>query len=379
MKSITILGSTGSIGQSTLKIVSHLPDCFKVVALSAHSNLTLLEQQIREYKPEVVAVADEKKATELKKRGLNVKIVFGKEGLEEVAAWQSAEFVVVAIVGLAALAPTIAAIAAGKAIGLANKEVLVSAGKLVMDLAKKFKVPLIPIDSEHSAIFQCLEGRDLKTISRVVLTASGGPFRNYSQEELSSITLEQALCHPTWKMGPKITVDSSTLMNKGLELIEAHFLFDIPPEKLDVVIHPQSIIHSLIEFIDGSVIAQLSDPNMIYPIQYALTYPERKKGMFPPFDFVKNSKLEFFPPDFQKFPALKFALDSLKSGGSLPCYLNAANEVLVDRFLKKAISWRQISDCLQKLISSHHIVSTNSIENVMTVDSQGREDALKVH
>jgi 1-deoxy-D-xylulose-5-phosphate reductoisomerase len=377
MKKLAILGSTGSIGQSTLQIVSHLPKDFKVVAISAHSNLELLEKQIHEYKPEIVCMSDEKKALELKKRAPGVKIVAGKEGLLEVASYPGADMVVMAIVGLAALGPTLAAIESGKQIALASKEVLVSAGALVMNSAKKKNVAIIPIDSEHSAIFQCLEGRDPKTIRRVVLTASGGPFRQFSEEQLTQVTLEQALNHPTWKMGPKVTIDSSTLMNKGLEVIEAHYLFDIPAEKLEVVIHPQSIIHSLVEFIDGSVLCQMSDPNMIFPIQYALTYPDRKPGMFPPFDFLKNHRLEFYPPDDKKFPSLAFASKSLKLGKSLPCYLNAANEVLVERFLNREFSWREIGEKMAKLLEAHQPVSSDSLESVLEIDALARACARK--
>lgn len=381
MKKLAILGSTGSIGKSTLQIVSHLPEDFKVVALSAHSNLDLLEEQILEYKPEIVCITDEKKALEFKKRALihnrGVKLVAGKEGLDEVASYQTADMVVMAIVGLAALGPTLAAIKCGKQIALASKEVLVSAGSLVMNLAKKNNVSIIPIDSEHSAIFQCLEGRDPQTIRRVVLTASGGPFRQFSEEQLSKVTLEQALNHPTWKMGPKVTVDSSTLMNKGLEVIEAHYLFDIPAEKLEVVIHPQSVVHSLVEFIDGSMLCQMSEPNMIFPIQYALTYPGRKQGLFAPFDFIKNSRLEFYPPDDKKFPSLAFASKSLKLGKSLPCYLNAANEVLVERFLNREFSWMEIGKKMAKLLEAHQPIPATSLESVLEIDALARSQARK--
>lgn len=378
MKSIAVLGSTGSIGKSTLKVVKHLSDQIKVKALAANSNIDLLEEQIKEFHPEIVAVQDKKKALELQKRVPHIKVVGGVEGLEEVASYNGVDFVVMAIVGLAALPPTIKAIQSGKNIGLANKEVLVSAGELVMSLAKEKNVKILPIDSEHSAIFQCLEGHDLKDVKRVILTASGGPFRKSSLEDLQKITTEMALNHPTWAMGPKITVDSSTLMNKGFEVIEAHFLFDIPVEKLEVIVHPQSIIHCLVEFLDGCVLAEMSDPLMVYPIQYALTYPERKRGMFAPFDFTKNSTLEFFPPDFNKFPALNFAFEALKVGGSFPCYLNAANEVLVERFLNRKISWVQIMERLERLLDRHTVASCQSIDSVYAVDKLAREEATLV-
>lgn len=378
MKSIAVLGSTGSVGQSTLKVAKHLSDLVEVKALTAHSNIELLEQQIKEFHPKIVGVQDKKKALELQKKVPHVKVVGGEEGLEEVASYAEVDFVVVAIVGLAALPPTIKAIESGKNIGLANKEVLVSAGALVTSLAKEKNVSILPIDSEHSAIFQCLEGHDIKDIHRVILTASGGPFRKSSLEDLKKITTEMALNHPTWKMGPKITIDSSTLMNKGFEIIEAHFLFNIPIEKLEVIIHPQSVIHCLVEFKDGCVLAELSDPLMIYPIQYALTYPERKKGSLAPFDFIKNSKLEFFPPDFNKFPALNLAFEALKGGGSLPCYLNAANEVLVERFLNRKISWVQIMERLETLMNRHKVEKCQTVDAVYSVDKLAREEATLV-
>lgn len=378
MKAIAVLGSTGSIGKNTLQVAAHLKEMVTVKALAAHSNIELLEEQIDTFHPEIVAVFDEKKARELQKKRPDVRVVAGAQGLEEVASYHAVNFVVVAIVGLQALAPTLKAIENGKGIGLANKEVLVSAGALVTQLAKKHNVPLIPIDSEHSGVFQCLLGHDIKEVHRVVLTASGGPFRNLSQEELRAVNLDQALSHPTWKMGPKITVDSSTLMNKGFEIIEAHFLFDIPCEKLEVVVHPQSIIHCLVEFVDGCMLAELSDPHMIYPIQYALTYPERRRGLRAPFDFVKNSKLEFFAPDFKKFPALGFAFEALKTGGSLPCYLNAANEVLVERFLKRDISWFGIMQRLEKLLNAHAKEHCESKEAVYEIDKIARKDAAVV-
>ncbi len=376
MKKIAILGSTGSIGTSTAKVVQHLPEAFQVVALAAHSNIELLAEQIRLFKPEIVAVYDVEKGAELKKVFPNQKIVTGEKGLEEAATHHSVEFVVMAIVGSQALKPTLSAIEAGKQIGLANKEVLVAAGELITRLSKAKGVPLIPIDSEHSALFQCLEGRKLEDVGRLILTASGGPFRGYTLEQLKAVTVEKALAHPTWNMGPKVTIDSSTLMNKGLEMIEARWLFNVPPAKIDVVVHPQSIVHSFVEMIDGSMLAQLSEPDMIYPIQYALTYPERARGMFPPFDFVKNGKLEFFAPEHQKFPALGLVQQALHEGGSAPCYLNAANEVLVARFLKSEISWLEIVQKLEKLLERHQTENPDSIESVFDVDKRARSEAL---
>lgn len=376
MKKIAILGSTGSIGKSALQVAHHLSDAITVTALAAHSNIALISEQIRLFNPQIVALFDEEKAADLRLLFPHLPIFSGMEGLERVATHPDVDFTLVAMTGMQALLPTISAIKAGKTIGLANKEILASAGELIRKLAEEKKVPLIPIDSEHSAIFQCLEGRPLESIRRVILTASGGPFRNKSIDELGSVKLKDALAHPTWSMGPKITVDSSTLMNKGLEMIEARWLFNLPPEKIEVVIHPQSIIHSMVEFIDGSILAQLSEPNMIYPIQYALTYPERKPGMFPPFDFTKNNILEFFPPDYQKFPALSLAHEVLERGGSAPCYLNAINEVLVERFLKEEISWSGIVRRIEKLLGAHKDIPADSVDTILMIDHEARKEAL---
>lgn len=378
MKKLAILGSTGSIGKSTLEIIKHNPDDFSVSTLAACQNIELLAEQIAHFNPKLVAVYDEKKASELKERFPSLKIVSGEEGLIESAVHPSVDFVVMAIVGTSALKPTLAAIESGKAIGLANKEVLVAAGELITNLARQNKVSLQPIDSEHSALFQCLDGKSHSEVRKLILTASGGPFRTRTFEELSRITVEEALNHPTWKMGPKVTIDSSTLVNKGLEMIEARWLFDMPAEKIEVVIHPQSIVHSLVEFIDGSILAQASEPNMIYPIQYALTYPERKKGMFPPFDFMKNNTWTFFAPDHQKFPSLQLVRESIKRGGSAPCYLNAANEVLVSRFLNREISWLQIVQKLEKLLSRHRDIQPNCLEEILAVDREARAEAQEV-
>ena len=298
MKKIAILGSTGSIGKSTLRVAQHLSESVRVTALAAHSNSTLLAEQIAIFHPEIACIYRQEKVAELRSRFPQVRIVCGDEGLEEIVSHVSVDYVVMAIVGMRALKPTISAIKAGKPIGLASKEVLVSAGEYISTLAKEKKVPLLPIDSEHSALFQCLESKNLSEIRRVVLTASGGPFRRHAKEQLSAVTVEEALAHPTWDMGPKVTIDCSTLINKGLEMIEARWFFNLAPEKIEVVIHPQSLIHSFVEFVDGSLLAQINEPNMIYPIQYALTYPERKPGIFPTFDFLKNNQFTFFPPEY---------------------------------------------------------------------------------
>jgi len=376
MKRISILGSTGSVGQNIVNIVRHLgPERLQIVGLSAHSNIDLLYEQALEFRPEIIGVYDEAKALELAKRLPGIRVVAKMEGIQEVAALSSSDLVVNSIVGNEGLKPMLAAIEAKKNIALANKEVLVSAGELIMSKSKKNKCRLIPIDSEHCAIFQCLEGHDPKHIQRLILTASGGPFLNHSQNELKSVSLDQALNHPTWNMGAKITIDSSTLMNKGFEVIEAHWLFDVPLEKIDIIIHPQSIIHSMVEFIDNTILAQMGETDMVTPIQYALSYPEKFPGTLSPFDFTKHNQLQFFTPNFDKFACLKLAYDAQKRAGSFPCYLNAANETLVERFLNKKISWIDISRKLETLMEKHSKRSVNSIEEILDVDSQARMEA----
>ena len=313
-KRIAILGSTGSIGTSTLKVARHLPDEIEVKTLAAHSNIDLLEQQAKEFRPALIAVYDKEKAQELRRRLPDFNIVGGMEGVQEVAAHSEVDFVVSAMTGAKGILPTVTAIEHGKDIGLANKEVLVAAGSYVMALAKEKNVRFLPIDSEHTALFQCMEGKEKSHVSRLILTASGGPFAHYTEEQLKRVTVEDSLAHPNWKMGPKVTIDCSTLMNKGLEIIEAHWLFGIPIDQITAVIHPQSIIHSLVEFIDGSLLAQIAEHDMILPIQFALTYPERRKSPLPPFDFTKHPKLEFREPDLEKFRCLRLAFDALRMG-----------------------------------------------------------------
>jgi 1-deoxy-D-xylulose-5-phosphate reductoisomerase len=375
MKKIAILGSTGSIGRNALHVVRHLKSRLRVVALAARENIDLLEQQAREFQPAIIGVFNPEKAQELQRRLPNQTILAGMEGLKAVAAYHEAEMVISAIAGTLGLQPTIEAILAGKDIGLANKEALVSGGSLVMQLVKEREVQLIPIDSEHSAIFQCLNGEKKSTVNRIVLTSSGGPFRLWKQEQLEQVTVEHALQHPTWKMGPKVTIDSSTLMNKGLEVIEAHWLFNIDLKKIEVIIHPQSVIHSLVEFNDYSMLAQMGVPNMIVPIQHAMTYPDRYPGMLEPFDFVKHAKLEFFQPDLTKFRCLALAYEAIRQGGSLPCYMNAANEVLVQRFLAGEIQWSEIGIQLERLMSRHQVQSVDALESILAVDAQAREEA----
>jgi 1-deoxy-D-xylulose-5-phosphate reductoisomerase len=378
MKHIAILGSTGSIGQSALKVVRHLgPDQARVVALSAKSSIDLLEKQALEFLPEIIGVYDETKARELQLRLPHIPVLGGMEGVEAVASYAKADFVLSAMTGTVGLVPTIAAIKSGKDVGLANKETLVSAGELVMSLARQHGIRVIPVDSEHSAIYQCLHGEDPAFIRRIILTASGGPFRTLSDQELDNVTLDTALRHPTWSMGPKVTIDSSTLMNKGLEVIEVHWLFNMPMDKIEVVIHPQSVIHSMVEFTDGSIIAQMSQPTMLLPIQYAITCPERLPGLLPPFDFTKNSTLQFFPPDTSRFRCLELAYQAGVSGGSLPCYMNAANEVLVHRFLERQISWKSIAVKLEALMQSHKQGTIASLDDILQVDAEARKAAWK--
>ncbi len=377
-KRIGILGSTGSIGRHTLEVVAHLPDQFSVKVLAAGSNIDLLEQQARQFCPELVAVYEESKVKELQRRIPHIPVVGGMDGLLEAASYSGVDVVMSAITGAVGIRPTVAAIEAGKVIALANKEVLVAAGEYVMNLAKVHNVQILPVDSEHSAIFQCLSGRNHTEIARLILTASGGPFYRYSQEDMKGITLEKALRHPTWSMGKKITIDSSTLMNKGLEVIEAHYLFQVPLEKIEVVIHPQSVVHSMVEFIDGSIIGQMSEPTMLIPIQFALTFPYRQRGMIPSFNFTKHPLLEFIVPEEGKFPCLDLAFAALRQGGSMPCYLNAANEVLVQRFLQREVSWLDISRKLEKLCLTHTVEKHMDLDKVFAIDALARDQAQTI-
>lgn len=372
-KRISLLGSTGSIGTSTLQVVRHLKEELEIVALAAKSNIHLLEAQAQEFHPQLIGVYDPQAALTLQKRLPHIPVLAGMDGLRAVASFSDSDFCMLAMTGSAGLLPAIAAIEAGKQIGLANKEVLISAGEFVSALARRKGVTLLPVDSEHNALFQCLKGERKEQVRRLILTASGGPFREV--EDLSSITLKSALAHPNFRMGPKVTIDSSTLMNKGLEMIEARWLFDIDPHQIEAVIHPQQRIHSCVEFIDGSLLAHMSDPDMTLPIQYALTYPERKVGMMPPYDFFKNSPLTFFSPDLKKFRCLHLAIESMKAGRSYPCFLNAANEMLVDRFLQQKISWVEIGHKLEKLISSHTPQNLLTLESILEMDSLAREKA----
>ena len=377
MRYLAILGSTGSIGKNCLAAAKHLgKDVVRVVALAAGNNIDLLEEQAREYQPELIAVYNLEKASQLQKRLPHIPVLGGMEGLEAVATYHKASLVVSAISGAIGLIPTIAAIKARKNIGFANKEVLVSGGAVVMSLVKEYGVELIPIDSELTAIFQCLKGEGAKVVKRILITASGGPFRNFTMDQLENVTVDHALNHPNYRMGPKVTIDSSTLMNKGLEMIEAHWLFQMPLEKIEVVVHPEQIIHSMVEFIDNSMLAHMSEPHMLVPIQYAITYPERYEGSLAPFDFLKNGTLHFAQPDTNKFRCLDLAYEAVRRGGSLPCYMNAANEVLVGRFLNKEIGWRDIASKLEHLMYRHNVVPTTSLHDILAVDQMGRDEAF---
>jgi 1-deoxy-D-xylulose-5-phosphate reductoisomerase len=376
MKKLAILGSTGSIGISTLDVVARNPDKFQVVALAEGHDPARLFEQIKQFRPRLVSVRDKDASEKLKGLGkIDCKVVFGIEGACEVAAHPDAGLTVSAIVGAVGLRPTYSAIEAGKNVALANKETLVAAGPLVMRRVRERGVRLIPIDSEHSALFQSLTGHNHGEVRRLILTASGGPFRDYTAGQLKRVTLEQALKHPNWNMGAKITIDSATMMNKGLEVIEARWLFDIPAEKIDAVIHPQSIVHSMVEYIDGAVVAQLAVPDMRGPIAYALAYPERVESGAEFLDLTKLEKLTFSRPDLEKFRCLKLAYDAAREGGSVPCVLNAANEAAVAAFLARKIKFLDIPRIVEDVISRHNKVEFTSLEDVLAADRWARSEA----
>ncbi len=376
MKKIAILGSTGSIGTSTLRVIDHLEEQFEVSALAAHSNIDLLQEQVERYKPRLVAVYDETKANELRQRLSGIEVVPGIEGLKACAALAEVDLVVTAVVGSIGLEPTLTAIQHGKDIALANKETLVAGGELVMQAARDKGVQILPVDSEHSALFQCLNGENLKEVSKLVLTASGGPFRSYTDEQLASIQPSDALNHPTWVMGAKVTIDCSTLMNKGLEVIEAHWLFSMPKEKIDVVVHPQSTIHSMVEFCDGSTIAQLGTTDMCIPIQYALTYPKRQPTFLKPFSLTDLQTLTFYPPDTERFRCLRLAYVAMEKGGTMACFMNAANEALVDHFIQGEISWLDIGKRLEALMNKHEVIHKPDLAAIQAVEKEAREQVM---
>jgi 1-deoxy-D-xylulose-5-phosphate reductoisomerase len=364
MKNIVVLGSTGSIGKSALSVVSRHRDSFRVVGLTAHRNMELLKEQAEEFRPEVIAIADGAKAVGLR-QALGVPVLEGEKGLCEVASHGSAELVISAIVGSAGLMPTMAAVKAGKAIALANKETLVMAGDIFMEEAGRSGSRVLPVDSEHSAVFQCIDGRDKGSIGKIILTASGGPFRGRSREEMEDVTPDDALNHPSWSMGRKITVDSATLMNKGLEVIEAHYLFAVGQEKIEVLIHPESIIHSIVEFRDGSCIAQMSVPDMRGAIAYALSYPGRIADVLPSLDLPALGNLTFMKPDTEGFPCLGYAYEALEAGGTMPVVLNAANEVAVESFLKGELGFNDIPAIIKKTMDAHKNTEAKELDAVL--------------
>nr|WP_297937662.1 1-deoxy-D-xylulose-5-phosphate reductoisomerase [uncultured Lachnoclostridium sp.] len=371
MKKIAILGSTGSIGTQTLDVVRNNKD-LEVVALAAGSNITRLEEQILEFRPKVVSVWEEQKAKELREKvkHLDVKVLSGMDGLIACAAERESSVVVTAVVGMIGIRPTIEAIKAGKDIALANKETLVTAGHIIVPLAKEYGVSLLPVDSEHSAIFQCLHGERQNKVSKILLTASGGPFRGKKLEELKNIQVEDALKHPNWSMGQKITIDSSTMVNKGLEVIEAKWLFDVEYSQIQVVVQPQSIIHSMVEFEDGGVMAQLGTPDMRLPIQYALYYPERRPLPGDRLDFYKLGQITFEEPDLETFRGLKLAFEAGRLGGSIPTVYNAANELAVSMFLKRKISYLEIVKSIEYAMKKHSFIDNPNVEQILSVEQE---------
>lgn len=381
MKGISLLGSTGSIGVNVLEVVRQYPDRYRIVAMAAGTNVDLLAEQVLEFKPELVSVIDEDRALALGKllpSKFKDRIVYGVTGNELVAAVEGCDITMSAIVGAAGLLPTLAAIRAGKDIGLANKETLVMAGKFVMDSVREHGVKLFPVDSEHSAIFQALEAGRKDDVAKIILTASGGPFRGRSLEQLREVTPEQALNHPNWNMGRKISIDSATLMNKGLEVIEARWLFDVAIDAIDVVVHPQSIVHSLVEYRDGSVIAQLGIPDMRIPIAYALSYPERMELGLKPLNLWQCSDLEFNEPDYKCFPALQLAFDAIRNGGTMPAVLNSANEIAVDAFLAGKIQFLQIAETVAKTMDIVKSGSEDSLDDILQADRDARVEAARL-
>jgi 1-deoxy-D-xylulose-5-phosphate reductoisomerase len=378
LKRLSILGSTGSIGKSTIEVINNHPDKFKVVGLAAKNSVQLLQSQIKLLKPEVVAVFDESAASTLRKMDLPVEILTGEQGLVRVATLENADMVVSAVVGSAGLVPTYEALKAGKDVALATKEALVMAGSIVISEAFKRGVRIIPVDSEHSAVFQCLNGRDISEVEKIILTASGGPFLRKNISELDAITPDDALRHPTWDMGRKISIDSATLMNKGLEVIEACLLFNMPPEKVEVVIHPQSIIHSMVKFIDGSIMAQMSVPDMKGPICYALSYPQRFAEVLPALNLSDVRELTFEAPDMKKHPSLALSYDAIRTGGTMPCVLNAANEIAVEAFLDRRISFTSIPRVVSMTMAEHRVLMADTIEEIIRVSDWAKMKAAEI-
>jgi 1-deoxy-D-xylulose-5-phosphate reductoisomerase len=379
MKRITLLGSTGSIGKNSLDVISRFREQFHAQYLSANSNVQLLAEQARVFRPKGVVITNSQLEPELRRllQGEAIEIMSGSEALCDIVRRSDTDFVIGGMVGFSGLKPTVEALKAGKDVGLANKETLVVAGEIITALSKKYGGKLLPIDSEHSAIFQCLAGENYRDIDKIILTASGGPFRTLPKAEFCNITLERALNHPNWKMGRKITIDSATLMNKGLEVIEAKWLFGVALSQIEVVVHPQSIIHSMVEFSDGSIKAQLGAPDMRLPIQYALTYPERLAADYPRIDWKKLARLDFETPDTDKFRCLALAFESISCGSSYPAVLNAANEIAVELFLNGKIAFTQIPELIESALDEHQPLSEITVENLIALDSDIRERTVQ--
>jgi 1-deoxy-D-xylulose-5-phosphate reductoisomerase len=382
MKNVVLLGSTGSIGTSTVKVAEDLPDQIRLIGLAAGGNAELLLDQTRRHRPAAISINDPAKAKELEKTlGTSCQVHCGNEGLLKLATLPAADIVLIAIVGTAGLQPALAAIRAGKDIAVASKEILVMAGEIVMNEARKFGVRVLAVDSEHSAIFQCLDGKPAGSVRKLWLTASGGPFRckkDWPGERFSEITVERALKHPSWVMGRKITIDSATLFNKGLEMIEARWLFDIEMARVGVVVHPQSIVHSMVEFVDGSLLAQLSTPDMCLPIQYALTYPARAASDRVQTNFPKIGSLTFEEPDVERFPAIELARRAGETGGTLPAVLNAANEIAVEAFVSRKITFTQITETVRRVMDTHQTVTHPKLEQILEADAWARQEATKL-
>ena len=379
-RQLAILGSTGSIGTQALEVVSEHSDLFEVYALTANNQVDLLINQARKYMPEVVVIANERKYPELKEalEDLPIKVWAGADAIAQMVQSEPIDMVLTAMVGYSGLRPTISAIKAGKAIALANKETLVVAGELIKKLAAEHKVPILPVDSEHSAIFQCLTGAYDNPIEKILLTASGGPFRRKTLEELATVTKAQALRHPNWTMGAKITIDSASMMNKGFEMIEAKWLFDVTPDQVQVVVHPQSVIHSMVQFEDGAVIAQLGIPDMKLPIAYAFSFPTRMRSMAPRLDFNQYSTLTFEEPDMERFRNLAFAFEAARQGGNMSCILNAANEVVVAAFLQDRIGFLQMSDVIEQTMRKASFIVNPSYEDYVATDTEARRLAAEL-
>lgn len=380
IKNIVILGSTGSIGTQTLDIIDEHPECFRAVALTAGSNWQLLAMQARRHMPRRVVIAREEYLPNLREalRDLPIEVEAGDMAIADTAAMPDADIVVTAMVGYSGLIPTVRAIGAGKIIALANKETLVVAGEVITALLKNSRSKIIPVDSEHSAIFQCLEGEERSKLNKIILTASGGPFRTKTLAELETVTVDDALQHPNWDMGAKVTIDSASMMNKGFEMIEARWLFDCPPERIEIAVHPQSIVHSMVEYIDGSIKAQLGTPDMHLPIRYALSYPQRLQSSRPPLHLEQYASLTFEAPDFERFPMLQFAFEAISCGGNMPCILNAANEVAVAAFLKREIRFMDIPRIARKVMETSPFIGNVTLEDLIATNAEARLRAEEI-